>query len=166
MNKEDRKILREAALAASAATPVSVQRGCTRWELQTSNSFRRIGCHGDGDVLCGTTHPRDGHPDLLAPRDVLEYIVAAQPRAVLELLTALEAAEDHLKIARSLDDKLAAVEKKRASVAFVVAAIGAAAATLTDPSSTAEAVGDAHAIIAQLTSRLQEAADLHEESRS
>src|SRR5262245_65919678 len=57
-----------------------------RWELQTSNSFRRIGLLGDGDVLCGTTHPSDRHPDLLAAPGVLEYIIAAQPIVVLELL--------------------------------------------------------------------------------
>lgn len=60
-----------------------------RWELQTSNSFRRIGCHGDGDVLCGTNQ-RDGHPDLLAAPAVLNYIIAAQPSVILALLDALD----------------------------------------------------------------------------
>lgn len=34
------------------------------WEVWTSNSFRRISCHGDGDVLCGIIQRSDGHPDL------------------------------------------------------------------------------------------------------
>lgn len=94
MTPEDRQKLRETALAALHATsPMGV---C--WEVQTSNSFRRIGGHGhgDGDVLCGTKHPIDGHPDLLAPSGVLDYIVAAQPRVVLELLDYIDALENRL----------------------------------------------------------------------
>jgi hypothetical protein len=166
MKREDRQKLRDAATTAIAATPpyTSVARVLDRWELQTSNSFRRIGCHGDGDVLCGTKQPHDGHPDLRAPHGVLDYIVAAQPRTVLVLLDALDSAETRLETAKALletakalDDKIAAVDKKLASVAFVVAAIGAAAATLSDPNSPIEAVADAHALIAQLTSKLREA---------
>lgn len=64
------------------------------WEIQTSNSFRRIGTpHGDGNVLCATVHPRDRHPDLLVTADVLQYLVAVQPRVVLELLDQLDAVE-------------------------------------------------------------------------
>jgi hypothetical protein len=75
-----RRDQREAALAAD-------------WKLQTSNSFRRIGGHGDGDVLCGTNHPLDRQPDLLAPPGVLEYVVAAQPSVVLSLLDTVEKIE-------------------------------------------------------------------------
>ena len=94
MTPEDRQLLREAARRAMDATPpaTAVQRALAQWALQTSCSFRRIGCHGDGDVLCATTQRSDGHPDLLARPGVLEYIVAAQPRVVLALLDALEAA--------------------------------------------------------------------------
>ena len=73
--------LRELALA--------ITRGDLRrpWSVQTSNSFRRIGTdRGDGDVLCAVTQPSDGHPDLHAPADVLDYIVAVHPLVVLELL--------------------------------------------------------------------------------
>ena len=57
------------------------------WNIQTSNSFRRIGTdHGDGNVLCGITQRSDGHPDLHAAPSVLDYIVAAHPLVVLELL--------------------------------------------------------------------------------
>jgi len=67
------------------------------WQLQTSNSFRRIGTpYGDGNVLCGTKHPHDGHPDLLAAQGVLDYIVAAQPRVVLQLLDDVDAMADKL----------------------------------------------------------------------
>jgi len=67
------------------------------WELQTSNSFRRLGTkRGDGDVLCAVTHPSDGHPDLLAHPEVLDYIVATQPRVVLMFLDALDQLESEL----------------------------------------------------------------------
>lgn len=62
----------------------------SRWELQTSNSFRRIGCNGDGDVLCAVRQPSDGHPDLHARPEVLDYIVAAQPSVVLALLDEID----------------------------------------------------------------------------
>ena len=82
-----------------------------RWLLQTSNSFRRIGCHGDGDVLCGTKHPIDGHPDLLAAPAVLDYIVAAQPEVVLALLDALVLAENKLEVAREVVGEINALAK-------------------------------------------------------
>lgn len=41
-----------------------------RWELQTSNSFRRVGTsRADGRVLRGTTQRHDGHPDLQGAPD-------------------------------------------------------------------------------------------------
>lgn len=67
------------------------------WELQTSNSFRRIGTsRGDGDVLCAIKQRPDGHPDLYATAGVLDYIVAAQPRAVLALLADIEELERYI----------------------------------------------------------------------
>lgn len=57
------------------------------WSVQTSNSFRRIGTdRGDGDVLCAVKQRSDGHPDLHAATGVLDYIVAAHPFVMLELL--------------------------------------------------------------------------------
>jgi hypothetical protein len=57
------------------------------WNIQTSNSFRRVGTdRGDGNVLGGTKQRSDGRPDLHAVPNVLEYIVAAHPLVVLELL--------------------------------------------------------------------------------
>lgn len=107
VNAEERQLLREAARAAIAATPprTSVQRVLSRWELQTSNSFRRIGCHGDGDVLCATTHPSDRHPDLLAPREVLAYLIAAQPSVVLDLLDQLDVLEQQLARSATGDEE-------------------------------------------------------------
>lgn len=87
--------LRELALA--------ITRGDLRhpWSVQTSNSFRRIGTdRGDGNVLCAVTQRSDGHPDLHAPSDVLDYIVAAHPLVVLELLDQRDRAWhaiDHLR---------------------------------------------------------------------
>lgn len=58
------------------------------YQVQTSNSFRRIGTArgGDGDVLCGIIQRSDRHPDLRAAPGVLEFVVAAHPTAVLDLL--------------------------------------------------------------------------------
>lgn len=97
MTREERQILRDAALEAingtrsrSGVRPAAV---AADWTLQTSNSFRRVGAYGDGDVLCGTRHPVDGHPDLLAAQGVLDYVVAAQPRVVISLLDYIDAIE-------------------------------------------------------------------------
>jgi hypothetical protein len=102
---EERQKLRDAAIAALRGTneraSEAERRRSRGWELQTSNSFRRIGQHGDGDVLCATTHPVDRHPDLLAPSGVLDYIVAAQPRVVLDLLDYLDEIENEMKQQRT-----------------------------------------------------------------
>lgn len=103
MTPDDRQKLRDAAQAAAGGTPPrsSVERALDRWSLQTSNSFRRIGTpYGDGNVLCGATHPRDGHPDLLAAPAVFDYIIAAQPRVVLALLDELDRCEETLALSR------------------------------------------------------------------
>ena len=77
MSPQELKALREAAKAVLS----------DRWELQTSNSFRRIGTvRGDGNVLHGTTQHYDGYPDLQAAPGVLDYIIAAQPSHVLALI--------------------------------------------------------------------------------
>lgn len=95
MTVEQTRRLRELAL--------SVTRGELRrpWSVQTSNSFRRIGTDRfDGNVLCAVTQPSDGHPDLWAFPDVLDYIVAAHPFVVLELLDQRDRAWhaiDHLR---------------------------------------------------------------------
>ena len=91
MTHEERTALREAADAvvlrdSGTLSPLGRRPTEDRWTLQTSNSFRRIGARGDGDVLCGTKHPIDGQSDLLAAPGVLDYIVAAQPRVVIALL--------------------------------------------------------------------------------
>lgn len=95
--EKHRKVLRDVALAAVNATRAKRSQReaalAADWQIQTSNSFRRIGAHGDGDVLCGTNHPFDRHPDLLAPPGVLEYVVAAQPRVMLSLLDTVEKIE-------------------------------------------------------------------------
>ena len=95
MTVEQTRRLRELAL--------SITRGDLRrpWSVQTSNSFRRIGTdRGDGDVLCAVKQPSDGQPDLHASPGVLDYIVAAHPLAVLELLDQRDRARhaiDHLR---------------------------------------------------------------------
>jgi hypothetical protein len=108
LTHEERQKLREAAIAATKSVNANARDMSGRlpgdWELQTSNSWRRIGAHGDGDVLLPTSHPRDRHPDLTAPSGVLHYIVAAQPNVVLRLLDQLDAAEVLLS-------RLAEVEK-------------------------------------------------------
>ena len=81
------------------ALALSVTRGALRrpWSVQTSNSFRRIGTdRGDGDVLCAVTQRTDGHPDLHAPPDVLDYIVAAHPFTILQLISTRDSARHAL----------------------------------------------------------------------
>lgn len=118
MTPENKQTLRRAAEAAVRAirerSPGRGSRG-DRWELQTSNSFRRIGCYGDGDVVCATTQ-RDGHPDLLAAPAVLDYIVAAQPEVVLALLDALVLAENKLEAARDLCRRINGLTKELSEV--------------------------------------------------
>lgn len=103
MIREERQDLRLAALRALSRTSTS------SWALQTSNSFRRLGALGDGDILCAVVQQSDGQPDLLAAPGVLDYIVAAQPRVVLELLGALDEAEEALNQAKDGVEKLRAV---------------------------------------------------------
>lgn len=119
MNRGERQVLRDAALAAVNGTCSRAHvRGVVGldWQLQDSNSFRRIGTlYGDGDVLCGTKHPIDGHPDLLAAPGVLDYVIASQPHAVLALLDYIDAIEGKLdrldEIERQLGKMRAAVEQ-------------------------------------------------------
>ena len=107
MSREQRQQLREAATHASHGRFVFVSDADPGpWKLQTSNSFRRIGTRGDGDVLCAVTHRSDGHPDLQAPPGVLDYIVAAQPLVVLDLLDQLDAAEQLLSRLAEVEDRM------------------------------------------------------------
>jgi hypothetical protein len=87
MTPEERQELREAALRAHTCCASAL------WRLQTSNSFRRLGSYGDGNVLCAIVQRSDGQPDLMAAPGVLDYIVASQPCVMLKLLEALDEAE-------------------------------------------------------------------------
>jgi hypothetical protein len=110
VTNEDRQMLREIATrAARARREPSAE--SKLWELQTSNSFRRIGMHGDGDVLYATTHPHDRHPDLQALPGVLEYIIATQPCVVLELLDYIDKIEgDAMKV---IENQRTEIERMR-----------------------------------------------------
>ena len=127
MTKEERQKLREAALEAQhgvisraqdrgAGSQLRVAWGLQisklPWALQTSNSFRRIGQFGDGDVLCALTQRSDGHPDLQGAPGVLDYIVAAQPIAVLDLLDQLDAAEILCRKVGDMEQRLKDLETK------------------------------------------------------
>lgn len=115
MTHEERQKLREAALAAERGVrerSSSLRRSLGYWELQTSNSFRRIGQYGDGDVLCAVTQRPDGHPDLQGAPGVLDYIVAAQPRVVLELLDKLDAADALCSNVSAMEQRLKDLEEK------------------------------------------------------
>ena len=162
MESADRQALRDAALVAIAGTRSRVadaQReswpGALDWQLQTSNSFRRIGTvFGDGDVLCATTHPHDRHPDLTGASGVLAYIVAAQPRVVIQLLDDVSALEDKLAAAKALCDRIDDVQAKLIKVAGTITSLGEALAQLTsvDP----ETVENGRALVAQIVSTLEE----------
>jgi hypothetical protein len=70
-------------------------------DKHASNSFRRIGTdRGDGNVLCAVKQPADGHPDLHAGTDVLDYIVAAHPFTILQLIRERDAARHALHFVR------------------------------------------------------------------
>lgn len=123
MSTDSSEKLRELAL--------SVTRGNLRrpWSVQTSNSFRRIGTdRGDGDVLCAVTQRADGHPDLHAAPDVLDYIVAAHPFVILQMIQERDSARHALyflrhKIASS--DWVFQEAGKMAGICLVRAATGA-----------------------------------------
>lgn len=160
MELDERQKLRDAALAAVNGTRAraDVRRAALAgdWQLQTSNSFRRIGAHGDGDVLCGTKHPIDGHPDLLAAAGVLDYVVAAQPRVVIQLLDTVDALEDKLRKAEIICDKIVEVEAALDRMSDVLVALRAAVrqvADATDP----ESVAKARALVDQLIMSLWKA---------
>lgn len=161
MTHDDRQTLRAAALAAMAGIPprTAVQCVLSRWELQTSNSFRRIGAHGDGDVLCGTKHPIDAHPDLLAAPGVLDYIVAAQPRVVLQLLDDVALLEDKLTAARVITDKIEDVDHRMRSMASGLVALGDAITSFTHAADERELSVEAEkvrALIAQISLQISE----------
>jgi hypothetical protein len=141
----DRAALRATALAALAGTSTRVQPPhtplTTEWQLQDSNSFRRIGTpFSDGDVLCGTRHPRDGQPDLLAASGVLDYIVAAQPLVMIRLLEDLDAADDRLRRTRCFAETLLALTTR---VALSLAAL------------SKEDGSEMHAVVRQLRAALE-----------
>lgn len=155
MTTEERQKLRDAALAAVNSTRArsNVHHAALAedWKLQTSNSFRRIGTlYGDGDVLCGTKHPIDAHPDLLAAPGVLDYVIAAQPRVVLQLLDDVEAAEAKLQLAQGIVDTIGGIQKR---LDVLRDALGAAAEKLSgaDSITIAEVRGVLTALLAAHT---------------
>lgn len=120
---EERQALREAALRAGGR----LEQG--PWGLQTSNSFRRIGSCGDGDVLSAVVQRHDGQPDLLGAPGVLDYIIAAQPRVVLALLAALEAAEGSPQLGRPSEDEVIQLSVRRGELRRIVMCVRRHAAT-------------------------------------
>lgn len=92
---------------------LSVTRGDLRrpWSIQTSNSFRRIGTdRGDGDVLCAVKQ-NDGQPDLRAAPDVLDYVVAAHPLVILQLIRERDSARYALHRLRQAWEEVGAWEE-------------------------------------------------------
>lgn len=144
-----RDALREAIKAVRVPSTFN-EKGPLRagWELQTSNSFRRIGLRGDGDVLCATRHPIDGHPDLLAAPGVLDYIVAAQPHVVASLLEDIDVLESKLAA-------LGAVQARLKDMTSALAALGLALA----PGCTDEEIAKVRALVEKLVTMLQGGVD-------
>jgi len=136
VTREERQEIREAAIAAQLAISDRWRQrheGLPKppprpWQLQTSNSFRRIGAQGDGDVLCATTHPSDRHPDLLAPPGVLDYVVAVQPSVVLRLLDQLDVAEQLLARLSDVEARLDETDRKFREAQVLVETLRAAVA--------------------------------------
>ena len=162
MTQDDRQKLREAALAALDGTRnrwnVPRDAMALDWQLQTSNSFRRIGTYyGDGDVVCGTTHPRDRHPDLLAAPGVLDYVVAAQPRIVLSLLDDLDSSEGKLEQAReAIEPQLCGIEARLDNAQAVINTVASALGQLSTSLEGNAPVADLLAVIETLRSALAE----------
>lgn len=170
MTKDERKKLREAARAVKIhAANESLLAPLLDWQLQTSNSFRRIGQRGDGDVLCATVQPSDNHPDLHAAPGVLDFIVAAQPRVVLALLDQLDALEDAIAekqaaveaLSRELAEervtrsKLNEIERRVAALATALFDFGSVAVKLARPTDS-EVTRKVYEIIEQLDASLRE----------
>ena len=153
MTGDERQKLRDAAQAAVNGTHTrSNERGAALvadWKLQTSNSFRRIGAHGDGDVLCGTKHPIDAHPDLFGAPGVLDYVVAAQPRVVIQLLDDVDALEDKLDQARVISRTISNVDARLDKIVFVFAGIATVIENLARSTDTVT-IAEARAVIAKL----------------
>lgn len=164
MTPEDRQKLRATALMAMNAVRARVRDTNalfpSDWKLQTSNSFRRIGAHGDGDVLCGTKHPIDGQPDLLGAPGVLDYMIAAQPRVLIQLLDDVAALEDKLEKASAVTHKIEDVERRLRDMASGLVALGGAFTKLVDAAGDerewALAAEKVHNVLAQLNIHLVE----------
>jgi hypothetical protein len=72
------------------------------WSVWDSCSWRRIGTtapYADGDVICPVTQ-RDGHPDLLAEREVLDHVAAFDPTTCAELVREVMRLSRELNIAK------------------------------------------------------------------
>lgn len=95
------------------------------WELQDGSSWRRIGTRdGNGNVLCPYNSPSDQHPDLCAGRgeDVyanLRFIVAANPSAVLSLLSRVKELEGALMRLETANDALCAKRSRATYLAMI-----------------------------------------------
>lgn len=83
------------------------------WSVWTSNSFRRVSCHGDGDVLTGIIQRSDGHPDLSMPAYRLD--------AWIELTNALPAMFNHFHELRSRVAQLEGVNRRLAETLHAIA---------------------------------------------
>lgn len=74
------------------------------WAVWDSCSWRRIGTkepYADGNVICPINQLRDGHPDLLARREDLEFVVKAKrdlPRLSRELRQRIEREQEAMAI--------------------------------------------------------------------
>jgi hypothetical protein len=99
------------------------------WQVQTSNSFRRLGARGDGDVLCAVVQWHDGQPDLLGAPGVLDYIIAAQPCVVLALLSALDRAEESLRQGSHPDEDALQLNVSRDELRRIISCVQHDAAT-------------------------------------
>jgi hypothetical protein len=104
-------------------------------------------------VLCGTKHPIDGQPDLLAAPGVLDYIIAAQPRVVIQLLDAVDALEDKLSKAKIICDSIADVEARLSQMSADFTAFQAAIKQALE-AKDAESFAEARSILDQLITSL------------
>jgi len=100
MSKLDRKAARKRCEAATEAP----------WEVHDSCSWRRIGTPSHDGAILRPTNDRDGHPNLNASNDDLDFMAHARTDlpAALDLLDRIDEVRDDLERRAAACDKLAA----------------------------------------------------------
>jgi hypothetical protein len=99
--------------------------GGGQWNATLSTDgaiIRAAVCHGDGDVLCECFSNIGHQPDPVFEDDIAQFIAAANPQTVLDLVLELEEARKDAELYRTLramhwtEDKLCVIKAKYAPI--------------------------------------------------